>query len=90
MPARNEEDLVGACLRALAGQRGVAPEEYEVLLVLDRCTDRTGARAAEVAAAPPELRLYSLQGPGAGSGPARRVGMEAACKRLLAVRGSGA
>ena len=87
VPARDEQDLVGACLRALAGQRGVAPEEYEVLLVLDRCTDETEARAAKVAAEHPEFRLYSLEGPGAGSGLARRVGMEAACKRLLAVRG---
>ncbi|CAA9400584.1 MAG: hypothetical protein AVDCRST_MAG03-1194 [uncultured Rubrobacteraceae bacterium] len=88
VPARDEEDLISACLQALAGQRGVAPEEYEVLLVLDRCTDGTGARAAEVAADHPGLRLYALEGPGAGSGLARRVGMEAACKRLMAVRGS--
>lgn len=87
VPARDEEELVGACLRALAGQRGISPEEYEVLLVLDRCTDGTAARAAEVAAAHPELRLYPLEGPGAGSGLARRVGMEAACERLLVVRG---
>ena len=87
VPARDEEDLVGDCLRALAGQRDVAPEEYEVLLVLDRCTDRTEARAAEVAAEYPGLRLYALDGPGAGSGLARRVGMEAASRRLLAVGG---
>ena len=87
MPARDEEDLIGACLRALAAQKGVAPEEYEVLLVLDRCTDDTGARATEFAAAHPGLRLYPLEGPGTGSGLARRVGMEAACERLFASRG---
>ena len=87
VPARDEEDLVGACLRALAHQGGVAPDEYEVLLVLDRCTDGTEARAAAVAADHPGLRLYALEGPGAGSGLARRIGMEAACKRLLAVGG---
>jgi glucosyl-3-phosphoglycerate synthase len=87
VPARDEEDLVGACLRALAGQAGVDPEEYEVLLVLDRCTDGTEARAKEVAAAHPWLRLHTLEGPGGGSGLARRVGMEAACRRLLEVRG---
>lgn len=87
VPARNEEDLVGACLLALAAQAGVTTDEYEVLLVLDRCTDATEKRAAEVAAAHPDLRLYALRGPGAGSGLARRVGMEAACKRLLATRG---
>ena len=89
VPARDEESLIGACLRALAAQTGVVPEEYEVLLVLDRCTDETEARAAEVAAAHPGLRLYTLPGPGAGSGLARRVGMEAACRRLMRARGPG-
>ncbi len=60
-----------------------------MLLVLDRCTDGTEERAREVAAAHPELSLYALEGPGAGSGRARRVGMEAACRRLLDVRGPG-
>jgi hypothetical protein len=87
VPARDEEGLVGACLRALAAQKGVGPEEYEVLLVLDRCTDGTEARAREVAAANPALRLHMLEGPGAGSGLARRVGTEAACRRLLEVGG---
>lgn len=89
MPARDEQDLIEACLRALAEQTGVGPEEYEVLLVLDRCTDETRARAVEVALDHPELRLYLLEGPGEGSGLARRVGMEAACGRLLEVRGPG-
>ena len=89
VPARDEEGLVGACLRALAAQSDVGPEEYEVLLVLDRCTDETEARAVEVADAHPGLRLYLLGGPGEGSGVARRVGMEAACGRLLEVRGPG-
>ena len=87
VPARDEEDLIGACLEALAAQAGVGPDEYEVLLVLDRCTDGTEARAREVAAARPGLRLFALEGPGAGSGLARRVGMEAACRRLLEARG---
>lgn len=83
VPARDEEDLIASCLRALGGQRGVASEEYEVLLVLDRCTDRTEERASEVAAEHPGLRLRYLDGPGEGSGAARRVGMDAACARLL-------
>lgn len=87
VPARDEEDLIGSCLRALAAQTGVGPGEYEVLLVLDRCTDATEARAREVAAAYPGLRLYTLDGPGAGSGLARSIGMEAACRRLLDVGG---
>ncbi len=82
VPARNEEALVGACLEALAAQEGVPHEEYEVLLVLDACTDATEARAREAGAAHPSLRLYFLDGPGKGAGHARRAGMEAACARL--------
>lgn len=85
VPARDEEGLIGACLLALAVQTGVPKDHYEVLLVLDRCTDKTGRRAREVAAVNPELRLHLMDGPGRGSGHARRVGMEAACERLLRV-----
>jgi glucosyl-3-phosphoglycerate synthase len=83
VPARDEESLVGCCLRALAAQESVSHEEYEILLVLDACTDGTEARAREVAAAHPSLRLHLLDGPGEGSGHARRIGMETACARLL-------
>ncbi|HEY6582301.1 MAG TPA: glycosyltransferase [Rubrobacter sp.] len=82
VPARNEEDLIVPSLRALATQIRVKPSEYEVLLVLDRCTDATGERAMAVADTHPQLRLHFLDGPGLGSGHARRVGMEAACERL--------
>ncbi|HSK99381.1 MAG TPA: glycosyltransferase family A protein [Rubrobacteraceae bacterium] len=85
VPARNEEELVGSCLRALAEQEGVSHEEYEILLVLDRCTDGTEKRARDVAASFPSLRLHFLEGPGKGSGHARRVGLEGACARLHAV-----
>ena len=83
VPARNEEDLVGRCIEALAGQQRVSSEEYEVILVLDGCTDETEIRAREVARRSPDLRLHFLGGPGEGAGHARRVGMEAACDRLL-------
>src|SRR5215204_251920 len=83
VPARNEEALVGSCLAALAEQVGISPEEYEVLLVLDRCTDETEVRAREIADAHPRFELYLLDGPGKGSGYARRVGMELASARLL-------
>jgi len=83
VPARNEEELVGSCLEALAEQEGVNPEEYEVLLVLDRCTDETEARAREIADAHPRFELHFLGSPGKGSGHARRMGMELASARLL-------
>jgi glucosyl-3-phosphoglycerate synthase len=89
VPARNEEALVGANLSALAMQANVPPEQYEVLLVLDRCTDGTGERAMEVAGAHPSLRLHLLEGPGLGSGHARRAGMEAACERLTGLGRQG-
>lgn len=85
VPARNEEVLVSSCLTALATQCGIEPHEYEVLLVLDRCTDRTEARARESSDAHPWLKLHYLDGPGEGSGAARRIGMDAACARLLQV-----
>nr|MBA2535046.1 glycosyltransferase family 2 protein [Rubrobacter sp.] len=83
VPARNEEDLIAPCLLALATQMDVEPEEYEVLLVLDHCTDHTEALAREIAAECPRLRLHFFDGPAEGSGAARRVGMDAARDRLL-------
>jgi hypothetical protein len=82
------QDRVGEgdrALSALAMQTNVPPEHYEVLLVLDRCTDGTGERAMEVAGAHPGLRLHLLEGPGLGSGHARRAGMEAVVKSLQRV-----
>lgn len=83
VPARDEEALIRACLQALATQEHVAPEEYEVILVLDDCTDATEPRAREVSRDFPALQLHFLDGPGKGAGHARRAGMEAACQRLL-------
>jgi glucosyl-3-phosphoglycerate synthase len=85
VPARNEEALVGSCLAALADQEGICPEEYEVLLVLDRCTDETEVRAREIADSHSRFGLHFLDGPGKGSGHARRVGMELASARLLSL-----
>ena len=83
VPARNEEALIGSCLAALAEQAGISREEYEVLLVLDQCTDATEDRALETVSEHPGFRLHLLEGPGRGAGHARRVGMEEAYARLL-------
>src|ERR671911_145617 len=83
VPARNEEALIGSCLAAVVDQDGVSPEEYEVLLVLDRCTDETEVRAREIADSHSRFGLHLLDGPGKGSGHARRAGMELASARLL-------
>jgi glucosyl-3-phosphoglycerate synthase len=85
VPARDEEHLIRSCLEAIATQERLSHDEYEILLVLDQCKDQTEARAREIALDRPHLRLHLLDGPGEGSGPARRVGMDAACARLLQV-----
>ncbi|HEY2440709.1 MAG TPA: glycosyltransferase, partial [Solirubrobacteraceae bacterium] len=82
IPARDEEERIGACLRALACQ-GVAPGAFETIVVLDACRDRTAAVVAAVSASA-GLHVTTIEGAGAGAGAARRAGMDLACKRLLA------
>jgi len=82
IPARDEEDRIAGCLAALGAQT-VPSEEFEVILVLDGCTDRT-ACVAERAARQCGLALSLVDGPGAGAGAARRMGMDLAAERLLA------
>ncbi|HEY6890670.1 MAG TPA: glucosyl-3-phosphoglycerate synthase [Solirubrobacter sp.] len=79
VPARDEEELIGACIAALADQRGVAREDFAVLLVLDRCTDATEQRARE-AAGTLNLRIIEATEPGVGH--ARRQGMDLAAELL--------
>jgi glycosyltransferase involved in cell wall biosynthesis len=83
VPARDEQERIGPCLRALAQQRGMEPEAFEVVLVLDHCRDGTRVRALRVAAASPRLTLIVLESQTPGAGHARRVGMDFACRRLL-------
>jgi glycosyltransferase involved in cell wall biosynthesis len=90
VPARDEEERIGACLDALAGQLGVEPDSYEVIVVLDACADATEEAVEAAAARWPRLALRTLPGPGRGAGPARAIGMDAACARLESVgRGCG-
>jgi glucosyl-3-phosphoglycerate synthase len=85
VPARDEAERIGACLDALAGQVGVEPDSYEVVVVLDACSDGTEEAVEAALARSPELVLWTLPGPGRGAGPARAVGMDAACARLESV-----
>jgi glycosyltransferase involved in cell wall biosynthesis len=80
VPARDEQDTIGGCLEALAEQT-VPREEFETLVVLDACSDRTAEVVAEHAAGT-GLRLRTIPGPGRGAGAARRAGMEAAAAQL--------
>jgi glycosyltransferase involved in cell wall biosynthesis len=84
IPARDEQQRIGDCLRALAEQRGVEPGAFEVVLVLDHCRDATRPRALHAAAAHPSMPLIVLECDLRGAGHARRLGMDFACERLLA------
>lgn len=80
VPARNEEARIAACLQALAGQ---TISSFETIVVLDACADRT-EEVTRRAADRLGLTVHLVPGPGAGSGPARRLGMNLAAERLLA------
>ena len=82
IPARDEEDQIAGCVAALGAQT-VPRDQFEVIVVLDACSDRTAGVAAE-AASRFSLRLSLLEGPGTGAGAARRTGMDVAAERLLA------
>jgi glycosyltransferase involved in cell wall biosynthesis len=84
IPARDEEQRIGAALDALGAQVEVAPGAYEVIVVLDACSDGTAAEVEAARARWPELALSTLIGPGRGAGPARAIGMDVACARLEA------
>ena len=84
VPARDEQERIGPCLLALAEQRYVKPGAFEVVLVLDHCSDATGARALRAASPLRAMPLIVLESDLSGAGHARRLGMDFACERLLA------
>lgn len=59
IPAHNEERGIGRTLEALYD--GMAPDEFEVVVVCNGCTDRT---ADVVRAAFPQVRVLELETPG--------------------------
>lgn len=79
IPARNEVERIGECLRALDAQEGLGASKLGVVLFLNNCTDGT---AHVVAARPPSSRLcvrvIERVFIGANAGWARREAMEAA------------
>jgi glucosyl-3-phosphoglycerate synthase len=81
VPARDEQERIGSCLGALAAQT-VEPRRFELLLVDDASRDRT-AEVAQRAARNLGLRLTVLAGPGRGTGPARRLGLDVGAQRLI-------
>lgn len=87
VPARDEEQRIGACLDALATQVEIDPVAYEVIVVLDACGDGTEDQVELARRRWPQLRLLILPGPGRGAGPARATGMDVGCARLESVGG---
>lgn len=89
VPARDEEELVGACMRALLSQRGISPRAWEILLVLDSCADATFEVARGAIAGSPMITLHALSVETRGAGGARAAGMDLACRRLESVGPAG-
>ncbi len=83
VPARDEQEQMPGCLRALSAQR-VAPGSFEVIVVLDACSDETEPFTLATASAL-GLAVRTVSAPGLGAGAARRIGMDAAAHRLLQV-----
>ncbi len=91
IPVRNEAQLIWRCLSSMAIQTDLAGQPldasvYEVLLVLNNCTDDTAAAISAFETEVPSLRLLiasvDLPPPQAHVGTARRLAMDAACRRL--------
>lgn len=94
IPARNEADQLENALNALRNQqqldgKPLPSEQYEVLLLLNNCTDDSVAVARRYQQRYPSfpLRIESVQLPPerANVGTARRLLMDEACRRLFLV-----
>ena len=94
IPVHNEEADVAFTLQALAAQvdlqgEPLNPARYEVLVLANNCTDRTGEIVQGFAACHPRLRLHLIEirlaAPHAHVGAARRLVMDEACRRLEAL-----
>ncbi len=91
IPARNEEATLSACLQALAQQvdlegKAFPPSSFEILLLLNNCTDRSAQVAWRWRSAHPQVQLYVAERvfdePEAHAGTARRLLMDTAWQRL--------
>lgn len=94
VPARNEEATLPALISALADQRdlhGTAldPDSYEVIVLLNNCTDRTAEVGLALRAAFPRLPLHipeiSFAAEHAHVGRARQALFDSAFSRFLSL-----
>ena len=94
VPVRNEAEGLGSTLRSLAAQTELDgsrfdPSRFEVLLLVNNCTDESARIAGEFAMSQPDLPLHiediHLPPVDAHIGHVRRLLMDAACIRLAAV-----
>lgn len=74
VPARNEEEMIGACLESILQQE---PPPHEVILVDNGSTDRTGEIGRR-------LGVQVIYQPQPGLHIARQTGLEAASGRVVA------
>ena len=95
IPAKNETATLHRCLEAFANQHHVdgtplSAKCFEVLLLLNNCTDITAALAHQWSAANPAVTLHVLERTlprsQAHVGTARKLLMDAACTRLSSVQ----
>lgn len=86
IPARDEEQRITACLRALASQRDMYAGSYEVIVILDGCRDNTLQVIQQTVRLHQQFTIHTvtLQQP-QGVGRARRLGMDIACRRLMSL-----
>ena len=84
LPAHNEEATVGSILEEVSSVAQGLGMDYEIILVNDGSTDRTGEIAHELTQRLPNLRLLELSpSPTPHYGKVLRTGFEAATKELI-------
>ncbi len=81
VPARDEQDTISDCLRALAKQT-IGPGGFETIVVTDHCRDQTELVVSTVSGEL-GLNVRTLRSDAHGPGAARRLGMDAAAARLF-------
>ena len=83
VPVRNEAERIAACLRALDGQKELAPGSLGVVLFLNNCTDGTGELVSGLLPTiTVPVRVLTEEFAGAHAGWARRRAMDAAADWL--------